>query len=78
MTRESMDKETAKTITECKILLQEVVKDVQELKGNTITNEAHKNLLDRVDKIEGALSKITWAIIMAVLGALLSLVIKGI
>ena len=73
-----MDKKTADTILECKILLQEVVKDVAELKGNTITNEAHKNLLDRVDKIESALSKITWAIIMAVLGALLSLVIKGI
>lgn len=32
----------------------------------------------RISKIEGNLSKITWAIIMAVLGAVLSLVIKGI
>jgi len=32
----------------------------------------------RIGKIEGNLSKITWAIIMAVLGAVLSLVIKGI
>lgn len=32
----------------------------------------------RIGKIENNLSKITWAIIMAVLGAVLSLVIKGI
>ncbi len=73
-----MDKKTADTIMECKILLNELAKDVQELKRNTITNEAHKNLLDRVDKIENTLSKITWAIIIAVLGALLSFVIKGV
>ena len=32
----------------------------------------------RIGKIEGNLSKITWAIIMAVLGAVLSLVIKAV
>lgn len=32
----------------------------------------------RIGKIEGSLSKVTWAIIMAVLGAILSLVIKGV
>lgn len=38
-----------------------------------------ETMLDmRIGKIESNLSKITWAIIMAVLGAILSLVIKGI
>lgn len=32
----------------------------------------------RIGKIESSLSKVTWAIIMAVLGAILSLVIKGV
>lgn len=38
-----------------------------------------ENTLDiRIGKIEGSLSKITWAIIMAVLSAVLSLVIKSV
>lgn len=36
MIRTTMDKKTADTILECKILLNELAKDVQELKGNTL------------------------------------------
>ena len=72
-----MDKKTADTIMECKILLNEMANDIQELKNNTVTKEAFNNLDARLKKQEEGISKITWAIIMAVLGALLSLVIKG-
>ena len=78
MKKYSMDKATADTITECKILLMEAVKDIAELKNNSVSREAYKNLDDRVKNIEGSISKITWAIVMAVIGAVLSLVMKSI
>ena len=71
-----MDKNLENTVLECKILLGEVAKDLSELKSNTITKEAHDNLLERVAKIENNLSKVTWLVIAAVVGALLSLILK--
>lgn len=71
-----MDKNLEDTILETKILLSEVSKDLSELKNDTITKEAHTNLLERVYKIENNLSKVTWLVIAAVVGALLSLILK--
>ena len=71
-----MAKKLEDTVLECKILLNEVSKDLSELKGNTTTKEAHDNLLERVAKIENNLSKVTWLVIAAVVGALLSLILK--
>ena len=71
-----MAKKLEDTVLECKILLNEVSKDLSELKGNTTTKEAHDNLLERVAKIENNLSKVTWLVIAAVVGALLSLIVK--
>ncbi len=88
-----MAKSNAVTIAEIQLTLHEMEKDITEIKeclktdyqtkeSATAVREANIKLTidleNRVTKIEASLSKITWAIIMAVLGAVLSLVIKGV
>ena len=86
-----MAKSNAVTIAEIQLTLHEMEKDIADIKeclkteyqtkeGAIAVKEASVKLAvdleNRVCKIENGLSKITWAIIMAVLGAVLSLVIK--
>jgi hypothetical protein len=80
-----MDIETAKILTSIQGDIKEICKDQSEMKSdikdlkNTYASlERFDNLSEKVDKIENNLGKIVWAIILTVLGAILSLVIKGI
>ena len=67
---EYQTKESANAVKDASMKL---AVDLEKRVGNL------EDMLDeRIGKIEGNLSKITWAIIMAVLGAVLSLVIKGV
>ena len=87
-----MAKTNAVIIAEIQLTLHEMEKDIMEIKECLKTEYQTKesavavkdasiklavDLESRVTKIESSLSKITWTIIMAVLGAVLSLVIKG-
>lgn len=79
-----MDIETAKTLTSIQGDIKEICKDQSEMKSdikdlkNIYTSlERFNNLEVKVEKIETNLGKIVWAIILAVLGAVLSLVIKS-
>lgn len=75
-----MDIETAKQvtreITECKVVLTDAVKDIEEIKHTTVTKEMFANLLERVVKMEQNQSKLVWIVITAVLGAVLMLILK--
>ena len=88
-----MPKSNAVTIAEIQVTLNDIEREISEIKqclkteyqtkeGASAVKEASIKLAvdleNRVTKIEASLSKITWAIIMAVLGAVLSLVIKGV
>lgn len=73
-----MDTETAKTLARIETLLENNTKDISEIKvcmKEQPTMEAFNNLNERVTKIEANLSKITWTVILAVAGGLLTLVI---
>ena len=79
-----MDIETAKTLTSIQGDIKEICKDQSEMKSdikdlkNIYTSlERFNNLEVKVDKIENNLGKVVWAIILAVLGAVLSLVIRS-
>lgn len=75
-----MDIETAKQvtreITECKVVLTDAVKDIEEIKHTTVTREMFANLLERVVKMEQNQSKLVWIVITAVLGAVLMLILN--
>ena len=80
-----MDIETAKTLTSIEGDIKEICKDQGEMKSdikdlkNIYTSlERFDNLSVKDDKRENNLGKLLWAIILAVLGAVLSLVIKSI
>ena len=84
MTKRAMDIETAKALTSIQGDIKEICKDQGEMKGdikdlkNIYTSlERFSNLEVRVDKMETNLAKVVWAIILTVLGAVLSLVIRG-
>lgn len=70
------DQNIETTITECKIMLEVLVKDLAELKQETVTKEAYNNLLERVVKLEGVLWKAIGLMGTAIGGAILTLVIK--
>ena len=79
-----MDIETAKTLTSIQGDIKEICKDQSEMKGdikdlkNIYTSlERFSNLEVRVDKMETNLAKVVWAIILTVLGAVLSLVVRS-
>ena len=79
-----MDIETAKTLTSIQGDIKEICKDQSEMKGdikdlkNIYTSlERFNNLEVRVDKMETNLAKVVWAIILTVLGAVLSLVVRS-
>jgi phage shock protein A len=81
-TEHNMDSETTRVITELQIMLKqtqddmrELKLDMKELKKCLPTLEAHSNLTKRVEKIEANISKITWMVISAVVGAILLLVL---
>lgn len=85
MRKSDMDIETAKTLTSIQDDVREICKDQSEMKSdikdlkNIYTSlERFNNLEEKVVKIEANLGKIVWAIILTVLGAVLSLVIKAI
>jgi len=78
-----MDISTAKTLTSIQGDIKEICKDQSEMKSdikdlkNIYTSlERFNNLEEKVVKIEANLGKVVWAIILAVLGAVLSLVLK--
>lgn len=80
-----MDIETAKTLTSIQGDIKEICKDQGEMKSdikdlkNIYTSlERFNNLEVKVDKIENNLGKVVWAIILTVLGAVLSLVIRSV
>ena len=79
-----MDIKTAKALTSIQGDIKEICKDQGEMKAdikdlkNIYTSlERFNNLEVKVEKIENNLGKIVWAIILAVLGAVLSLVVRG-
>ena len=79
-----MDIETAKALTSIQGDIKEICKDQSEMKGdikdlkNIYTSlERFSNLEVRVDKMETNLAKVVWAIILTVLGAVLSLVVRS-
>lgn len=86
-----MAKSNAVTIAEIQLTLKDMVEDIAEIKqclkneyqtkeGTTASINAILKLIENLDirlkKIEDNQSKITWAIVMAVLGAVMSLVLK--
>ena len=84
MRKSAMDIETARTLTSIQGDIKEICKDQGEMKSdikdlkNIYTSlERFNNLEVRVDKMETNLAKVVWAIILTVLGAVLSLVIRG-
>ncbi len=84
MNKITMDIQTARTLTSIQSDIKEICKDQGEMKAdikdlkNVYTSlERFGNLESKVDKIENNLGKVVWAIILTVLGAVLSLVVKG-
>ena len=75
-----MDIETAKQMTremtECKVVLTDAIKDIEEIKHTTVTKEMFATLLERVVKMEQNQSKLVWIVITAVLGAVLMLILN--
>jgi len=86
-----MAKSNAVTIAEIQLTLEDMKGDIADIKqclkneyqtkeGATAIKDATTKYTESVDvrlrKIEDNQSKITWAIVMAVLGAVLSLVLK--
>ncbi len=86
-----MTKSNAVTIAEIQLTLKDMGDDIADIKhclkveyqtkeSATSTEKAILKLIENLDtrlkKIEDGQSKIMWAIVMAVLGAVLSLVIK--
>lgn len=79
-----MDIQTARTLTSIQSDIKEICKDqgemkadIKDLKNVYASLERFNSLESKVDKIENNLGKVVWAIILAVLGAVLSLVVKG-
>jgi uncharacterized coiled-coil DUF342 family protein len=75
-----MDDNTIKEITTTKILLEELQKDIVELRKDmkeyqkmAQTCEEFKN---RVMKLEGVITKISWIVGTALIGAVLRLILK--
>jgi hypothetical protein len=78
-----MDIETATLLNSIQKDIQEICKDQSEMKGDIkelkkefASMDKFNNLEEKVVKIEANLGKIVWVIIVAVVGAVLSLVIK--
>jgi predicted patatin/cPLA2 family phospholipase len=78
-----MDFETAKSILGIEKDLKqmcedynEMKQDIKDLKKEFTSMEKFNNLEEKVVRIESNLGKIVWVIIIAVVGAVLSLVIK--
>ena len=75
-----MDIKTAKILTSIQGDIKEICKgqgemkaDIKDLRNIYASLERFNNLETKVDKIENNLGKVVWAIILAVLGAVLSL-----
>jgi len=78
-----MDTKTATTLNSIEKDIKEICKDqgemkqdIRDLKGIYTSLEKFNNLEEKVVKIENNLGKVVWAIILTVLGAVLSLVLK--
>jgi len=72
-----MAKSNAVTLAEIQLTLKGIEQDITELKQNSVSREAYDNLNDRLKKMEENQSKMIWAIVLAVAGAVLNSVIKG-
>lgn len=70
------EKQFTKDITECRVMLAEVLKDLQRMDDCKVSKDNYNNLIDRVVKMEGNQTKVVWIVLSAVLGAVLLLVLK--